>query len=91
MLKFDQDREKINSDLEAGKIGLEEARNRMEALQKGSGLFNAIGRKLGYGPPLPPAPGEAAPIKTVRTHAEWAALPKGTHYQDKNGTPGIKK
>ncbi len=90
MLKFDQDREKINSDLEAGKISLDEAKARMEAAQKGAGLFNAIGRKLGYGPPLPGQPAAPA-VRTVHTKAEWAALPKGTPYQDKNGKPGIKQ
>jgi hypothetical protein len=92
MLKFDQDRERINSDLEAGKISLEEAKDQMEAAQKGAGLFNAIGRKLGYGPPLPTTPTPAGQkIPVVRTKEEYARLPKGTHYQDANGKQGIKK
>jgi hypothetical protein len=36
------------------------------------------------------ASGQQGPV-TVHTKAEWAALPKGTHYVDPNGKPGVKK
>ena len=66
----------------------EEQAKQTELQQKGSGLINAVERKLGFGPPLPQ--GQSGPV-VVRTHEEYAALPKGTHYVDPKGKQGVKQ
>jgi hypothetical protein len=81
----------IEQGLKGASLQEEQTKNRMEQAQKGSGVFNAIGRKLGYGPPLPGGTTGQASVPVVRTHAEYMALPAGAHYQDANGKHGIKK
>jgi hypothetical protein len=78
--------------LEAKKITNEEYKTFIDESQKGSGLWNAIARKIGFGPPLPGGPQATAGVPTVvKTKGQWAALPKGTPYVDSKGKPGVKQ
>lgn len=83
---------KVQQGMEAERLGEEKNKNEMEQAQKGSGLINAVERKLGFGPPLPGAAGAAskAPVP-IKTHSDYLRLPAGTHYVDSKGKEGVKK
>lgn len=81
-LKFQQDKEDIQARLESGKITQEQANKELEMRQKGSGMINALERKLGFGPPLPPDTASAGPLgaTTVKNGKNYQWSPSTQKY-----------